>query len=118
MPSLRRHEGYYRIDQHGPGIDPHPDLVAKFGEAPVVGPGQVYECATQTCSHCGQVLILNPLRTRQRAYCGKCDRYLCDRCGLTNWITGRCEPLTALLDRLQNEAILAARRGSRLEETT
>ena len=111
MASLRRHEGYYRIDQQGPGIEPHPDLVAKFGEAPAVH-GSVYEAPTTTCNHCGQVLIVNPLRARPRAYCPGCDRYLCDRCDLLKRITLRCEPLTAILDRLESEAIVAAQRGA------
>lgn len=105
MASLKRFEGYYQIDQtHGPGVDPHPDLVAKFGYAPTVKAGENYECATHTCSHCGVPVILNPQRTRPRGYCAKCDRYICERCALVWKLTLECRPFQQFLDSLEKRA--------------
>ena len=40
--------------------------------------GQFQEMSTMTCAHCGTVVVLNPMRTRERGYCGKCHAYVCD----------------------------------------
>lgn len=42
--------------------------------------GELFEAATYTCRHCCGVIIKNPLRERERAYCPKCDGYICDSC--------------------------------------
>lgn len=42
--------------------------------------GGLFETATLTCSHCGNAFVKNPLRTRERPYCAKCDHYICDFC--------------------------------------
>lgn len=62
--------------------------------------GGMVESATVTCSHCHVVVVLNPLRTRARGHCRKCDKYVCDnpRCNF------ECSPLNAVLDRLQERA--------------
>ncbi len=49
---------------------------------PLMGEGQLFETKTNHCSHCGTVVIMNPLRTRERAYCRSCDKYICDNCGI------------------------------------
>jgi hypothetical protein len=63
--------------RNAPGIPD--DLVHKAGVVPVRS-GQMLECATLGCAHCAAVVVVNPLRTRERAYCPKCDRYICDVC--------------------------------------
>lgn len=109
MPSLRRQEGYLVIDhRNSPGIDPHPDLVARFG-TPAVPAGTLYESATITCSHCHTVVVLNPQRTRSRGYCGKCDHFVCDGCETIRVKTNECLPLTKVFDVLQNQAEKAHR---------
>lgn len=45
-----------------------------------VGEGKVMESATLGCAHCSVVVIVNPLRTRERAHCFQCNRYICDAC--------------------------------------
>src|SRR5712664_2984744 len=45
--------------------------------------GQVFEAKTNHCNHCGTVVMINPLRTRDRAYCQLCNKYICDNCGIT-----------------------------------
>lgn len=99
MPSLRRFEGELLIDNRfGPGVTA--EFVRASGkEAPVVGEGALYESATVTCAHCGTVVVLNPNRTRPRAYCRKCDNYTCDPCSARD-----CKPFAKLIDELQEQA--------------
>ena len=96
MASLRRHEGYVMIDHRAsPGLD-----------EPGLGEGSLFEAAVITCSHCQRSMYRNPLRTREREYCAGCDHYICDRCGLVKKITGQCQDIRRVFDRLQNEAVL------------
>jgi hypothetical protein len=80
MPSLKRHDGELMIDHRAsPGLPE--DFYRPLGiDAPAIGGGRLFETATITCSHCNGVVVLNPLRTRERAYCSKCDHYICDSC--------------------------------------
>lgn len=80
MSSLRKHDGYLLIDHRA-----SPGLPADIAQAVNLDPkqcgeGQVLEAATLSCSHCRCVVVINPLRTRERAYCAKCDHYICDLC--------------------------------------
>lgn len=59
--SLARHFGYLFSDNRCSG-------------------GGIFEVDTLGCNHCGAHVIPNPDRTRARAYCPKCDRYICDIC--------------------------------------
>jgi hypothetical protein len=79
--SKRAFEGYLLIDHRDSpgttvenclanGVDPN--------ASPLVPKGQQYESATISCTHCQRIVILNPLRTRERHYCGYCDHYICD----------------------------------------
>ncbi len=54
-------------------------------------PGFFREYNTQQCSHCGTTVILNPDRTRERAWCARCDRYTCDPCAVAT-VMGVCTP--------------------------
>lgn len=65
----------------------------------------VFECATYTCSHCHRVVKIEPLRTRERAYCPKCDHKLCDNCGAIRAATGgECKTVAQFMDELQERA--------------
>lgn len=98
--SKRRHEGYLLVDQReSPEVPVNPAMAGKPG-ALIVGRGQMLESATVTCSHCQVVVVLNPLRTRPRGYCQKCDRYVCDNPGCNR----ECTPFEAILDRAQEQA--------------
>lgn len=91
--SKRRHEGYLLNDQRASG-------------------GGLVEAAVITCAHCHQQLIVNPLRTRAREYCSKCDHYLCDRCGqIRKQDGGACRNLNAHLEQLHEAAVLALGKG-------
>lgn len=81
MRSKRSHEGYLLIDHtNSPGLTE--DILAPIGRSgPVVGEGQKFEAGVLTCAHCQRQVIINPLRTRDRNYCRKCDHYVCDEPG-------------------------------------
>ena len=97
MSSKRRHEGYLLIDhRYSPGVPFNPAMIGK-PDSLIVGSGNTMESATTTCSHCQVVVVLNPLRTRARGYCQKCDRYVCD----SPLCNTECVPFEAVLDRLQ-----------------
>lgn len=86
MASLRRHEGLMVRDDRVSG-------------------GAFIECPTYTCHHCQNVVIMNPLRTRSREYCPKCDHFICDGCGLKRKLDGGdCLPLKKVMDELGNAA--------------
>ena len=71
--SKQIHEGYIIVDHRAsPGLP----------NDPLRGEGTLFEAKTNHCNHCGTVVILNPLRTRERSYCSKCDKYVCDQCGI------------------------------------
>jgi len=100
MKTKRTHEGYLLIDNRfGPGVTE--EFIRSTGkDAPIVGEGAMFESATITCSHCQVVVVLNPLRTRERGYCRKCDHYICDNpaCHF------ECVPIDKLLERVQENA--------------
>ncbi len=54
-----------------------------------------------TCSHCERAVVLQPLRTRDRGFCQKCNHYVCDDCEAIRAKTGICTPMRQILDRLQ-----------------
>lgn len=66
-----------------PGL---PENIARLAgyDPKLCGEGQLYEADTVTCSHCKAVVVLNPMRTRERAKCFECDNkeghYICDGC--------------------------------------
>ncbi len=97
MQSKRRHEGYLLIDhRNSPGVP-----VGFGGSCVAVGAGQAFEAATITCSHCQAIVVLNPERDRERAWCAKCDHYICDGCGAAR----ECVPFAKTLD-LAAEAVI------------
>lgn len=100
MFSKRSLEGYLQIDhRNGPGLSS--DEMRKIGwPGPVVGGGVNFEAPTLECCHCGSQFVVNPLRTRPRNHCRKCDRYVCDSpaCNV------ECKPFIQTLDDLQEKA--------------
>lgn len=87
MISQRSKEGFLVIDnRHAP------DMQGRTG---------VLELATITCSHCQRQIIRNPARTRDRAFCAKCDHYICDECGAA----GGCVPYAKRLDDIEKQVL-------------
>lgn len=110
MRSKQRHEGYVLIDNRDtPGIS---EALARAAGIPEVARHALYESATITCSHCQQVLFLNPARTRARGYCRKCDHYICDGCTAVMAQTLVCVPFKKIVDEAQENAFLQEQRGS------
>lgn len=77
-------------------------LQAHGVDVPYVKGGDTYESATISCSHCSATVILNPLRTRPKDWCPKCDAYVCWRCEDTRVKTGECHSMRRILDELRN----------------
>ena len=90
-------EGYLIINhQASPGLTRNQAI--SMGLDPLqVGEGKIMEAGTATCCHCNAVVILNPLRVRERGHCRKCDAYICDNpaCHV------ECNPFNALLDKIE-----------------
>jgi hypothetical protein len=110
--SLRRHEGYLLIDNsHAPAISP--EEAAKLGKAHIAGLGvKKLEAAILTCHHCQRQMVKNLLRTRPRAYCPKCDHYICDWCEAERVKSGgMCVPMKKKLDEAQEAAALAEQKS-------
>jgi hypothetical protein len=80
MFSKKSRDGEIFVDHRAsPGIPP--DIARRLGYAPEqVAEGTVFEAPTLGCTHCGSNVVLNPLRTRERAYCMSCNSYICDWC--------------------------------------
>ena len=63
-----------------------------------------HEMKTFTCAHCNGIVVMEPRRTRERAYCRRCDGYICDHCALVRQQTLTCKPFTAVVDELLEAA--------------
>ena len=93
MKTKRSHEGYLLIDNRCSG-------------------GPVLEMPTLTCSHCNQIMGVNPLRTRERGYCRKCDHYVCDKCYAQLFLSGgECTRMVDMAEKAQEAAFLEQQRS-------
>ena len=66
--------------------------------------GQLREFSVLTCKHCQKQLVKNPARTRARAYCPKCDGYICDGCEAVRVATLECKPFEKIANEIQEAA--------------
>ena len=72
----RTHEGCLMVDHRAsPGLPK--EMVERLGYG---REGSVAELKTLGCRHCNATVVVNPLRTRERVHCFKCNRYICDLC--------------------------------------
>ena len=95
-----KREGYLLIDHRaGPGLN-----------CCGLGAGTVFESAIVTCSHCQRGIVLNPSRTRERAYCPNCDHYICDNCEAVRAQTG-CKTFKQVMDEVCEAAIKESQHG-------
>lgn len=80
--SKKSHEGYLFVDHRAsPGLTE--EQARAFGYDPFqCKEGKVFEASTFGCIHCGSHVVMNPKRTRARAYCNKCNQYICDWCDM------------------------------------
>lgn len=95
MGSKRDHEGYLFIDSRNGPIS---EEVLRWAGLPENAGRGIFETATYTCSHCQVVVYLNPKRNRERAWCKKCDHYICDACGALYGMNYECVPYRKRLD--------------------
>lgn len=76
------HEGYVMIDHRAsPGMTEAEARSLGYEPEHMAG-GKLFEAKTNHCNHCGTVVIMNPLRTRERSFCLPCNKYICDNCGI------------------------------------
>lgn len=108
-----KNEGYLLIDhRNSPGL---PEAAAHALGVPA---GSVtFECGILTCNHCQRGVILNPDRTRERGFCPKCSKYICDLCNLARVQTGECNPIAKQVDEAQEQVARDMARGSILLAT-
>lgn len=117
MFSSRELENYLEIDhRNSPGFTCEEAHHAGMGSiADQLGKGRIAKVPVVTCSHCQKQVIMNPLRTRERARCWKCWNYLCDGCKVIQVANGgECKPFVQVIEELWNEAVkkLGARHGT------
>jgi hypothetical protein len=80
MFSQKAREGYILVDHRAsPGFtrEQAEQLHLPYEQ---VKEGAVFEAASLTCAHCKCAVLKNPLRTRERPHCFKCNHYICDHC--------------------------------------
>lgn len=100
--SKRSKEGYLMIDHRATqGV---PDEIMVRDGLPIGAGRGLFETPTYTCSHCNHVVVMNPLRTREREYCRGCDSYICDGCGYLKKQGTPCKTFTQKGDEVLNAA--------------
>lgn len=86
--SKRDLEGYVEIDhRESPGFD-----------HPLLGKGMRFQGSTYKCPYCERQVVVNPLRTRDREYCRKLDRYICDGCGAKRKMGVELKPYAQVIE--------------------
>lgn len=91
MRTQRSKESLLILDNRaGPGLD----LPGGVGHG-------LAELPTFTCTHCQTIVILRMDRTRERAFCRKCDHYICDECGVIQAASTIHRPFAQVLDEAQ-----------------
>jgi hypothetical protein len=102
----KEREGYLLIDhRESPGFSCNevgPQAASLFGA------GKKFEGSTLTCAHTlcgGRVVVINPLRTRERGHCYQCDRFICDECALDYKLTGVCRSVNRFTDDFIEAAV-------------
>lgn len=101
--SKRSKEGYLMLD-HRASYAPVPDEMLRASNLPTAAGKGLFETATYTCSHCQYVVVMNPQRTRERAYCRTCDSYICDGCGEAKKNGKACRTFAQIVDEAMNAA--------------
>jgi hypothetical protein len=102
MLTQRNKEGLFTLD-HSQTIGLTEEQTHNAGLPPGAGRG-LFEAPTYTCSHCQAVVVMNPKRNRERAYCRGCDHLICDACGVLKAAGARCRTFAQLVDDLQEQA--------------
>lgn len=101
MKTKRSNEGVILIDhRNSPGLSEEFMRANKL-DGPAVPAGHTLESALVECHSCQRDIVLNPLRTRERAWCRKHDAYLCDECNARRAASGgECIPAKQKIEAL------------------
>jgi hypothetical protein len=90
---LPRGLGYVEIDQRG------------VNAALPVGTPRHFEADTYTCTHCQTVVVLNPLRVRERYKCNGCNHHICDPCAAERVAGKGCKTFEQVVDEVMEQTI-------------
>ena len=94
MFSKRELEGYIRIDHRdSPGL-----------AHPLLGKKSLFEAPTFSCPYCQRIVIINPKRNRERAYCRSLDRLICDYCAADRAAGQTLKPFKQVIDEFTTSA--------------
>lgn len=103
MRSKRSNEGELFIAAGPIGIPEGFNIsVPGLLDCPIVAPNKQEEFPTYCCKHCHVTVVMNPLRTRARAYCLGCDHYICDRCEVARLVNG-CNQIEKVFDEIMED---------------
>jgi hypothetical protein len=101
MFSKRATENYLMLDhRESPGFTVEEAKAARFGHAMPVGIG-LFQFKCYTCCGCQRQIIVRPERDRERNYCRRHDRYMCDDCSLSVKVTGQHRSFLEIIDQMQ-----------------
>lgn len=70
----------------------HVEVDQRNVEAPLPpGVQRYFEADTYTCTHCERIVVLNPLRKRERYKCAGCNHHICDGCAAERYAGAPCK---------------------------
>lgn len=101
MKTKRSAEGVILIDhRNSPGLTEEFMRANKL-DGPAVLAGHTFESALVVCHSCQRDVVLNPNRSRPKAWCRKHDAYLCDLCDQRRAASGgECVPAEQKIEEL------------------
>ncbi len=62
-----------------------------------------FEADTYTCSHCQAIVVMHPLRTRERYRCPGCSHPICDGCEAKRFAGEACKTYAQFVEELQEK---------------
>lgn len=63
-----------------------------------------FEADTYTCTHCQGVVVMNPLRKRERYKCNGCNHHICDNCAAARFQGAPCKTFAQVVDEVLETA--------------
>lgn len=65
------------------------------------GTQRYFEADTYTCRHCDRVVVMNPLRVRERYKCNGCSHHICDDCAAKRFAGVPCKTMAQIVDEVR-----------------
>lgn len=91
----------------------HLEVDQRNVEAPLpVGQQRYFEADTYTCTHCSVVVVMNPMRKRERYKCKRCNHHICDNCGAEAFAGVACKTMQQKYDEHMEQATRQASSAS------